>query len=69
MRNLPEFAVDLLSEESVKAKGYFDETQVRNMVEQHRAGTADYARRMMGMLEVHLWDDLFRRGCSSAPSS
>jgi asparagine synthase (glutamine-hydrolysing) len=69
MRNLPEFAVDLLSEESVKAKGYFDETQVRNMVEQHRAGTADYARRMMGMLEVHLWDDLLRRGCSSAPSS
>ena len=69
MRHLPEFAVDLLSPGTVRAKGYFDETQVSMMVERHREGTADYARHLMGMLEVHLWDDLFRRGCASPPSS
>jgi len=69
MRHLPEFAVELLSPDSVRAKGYFDETQVQTMVERHRAGTADYARHLMGILEIHLWDDLFRRGCASPPSS
>jgi asparagine synthase (glutamine-hydrolysing) len=67
MRHLPEFAVDLLSADSVKAKGYFDDTQVRTMVDRHRAGTASYARHLMGMLQVHLWDDLFRGGCAPRP--
>jgi len=63
MRNLPEFAVELLSEQQIRDKGYFDHQVVGHMVQQHRAGNADYGRQLTGVVKVQLWDDLFQRGC------
>ena len=68
MRHLPEFATDLLSEACVRRKGIFDPAVVRELLAQHRAGTANYGRRLIGILEVQLWDDLFRHGRPSAPA-
>jgi asparagine synthase (glutamine-hydrolysing) len=63
MRDLPEFAMELLSERQIRDKGYFDPQVVGHMVQQHRAGNADYGRPLTGVVKVQLWDDLFRRGC------
>ena len=67
-RNLPEFAEDLLSERCVREKGYFNDTYVRRLLQQHRAGTANFGRHLVGILWVHLWDDLFRRDSLTPPS-
>ena len=62
-RDLPEFAVELLSETQLREKGYFNPKFVVHMVEQHRASKADYGRELMGVLGVQLWDHLFMKDC------
>ena len=59
LRELPEFAADLLSAEQVRRRGYFDPRVVAAMIEQHRAGGASHAKSLLGVLAIHLWDDLF----------
>lgn len=60
---LPEFAVELLSENRLREKGYFNPKFVAHMLEEHRAGKVNYGKSLMGVLGVHLWDDLFMHGC------
>lgn len=62
-RNLPEFAMESLSEDRIREKGYFNPKFVARMIEQNRSGRANYGRSLMGVLGVQLWDDLFVRGC------
>jgi asparagine synthase (glutamine-hydrolysing) len=62
-RNLPEFAMELLSESQIREKGYFNPKFVTQILEQNRSGKANYGRSLMGVLGVQLWDDLFRKGC------
>ena len=62
-RDLPEFAMELLSETQLREKGYFNPKFVAHMVERHRSCKADYGISLMGVLGVQLWDDLFMRGC------
>ena len=59
LRELPEFAADLLSAEQVRGRGYFEPQVVAAMIEQHRGGTANHAKSLLGVLAVQLWDDLF----------
>jgi asparagine synthase (glutamine-hydrolysing) len=63
IRDLPEFAMELLSEGQLREKGYFNHKVVSHMLEQHRAGNAEHGLPLMGVLGVQLWDDLFVRGC------
>ncbi|MGH7799093.1 MAG: asparagine synthase (glutamine-hydrolyzing) [Thermodesulfobacteriota bacterium] len=62
-RDLPEFAVELLSEDQLRDNGYFNPKFVARMLELHQNDKANYARQLMGVLGIHLWDDLFLRGC------
>ena len=64
LRELPEFARELLSEGNLREKGYFNDKFVVHMLKQHQAGKAKYGRALMGVLWVQLWDDLFLHGCS-----
>jgi asparagine synthase (glutamine-hydrolysing) len=66
MRELPEFAAELLSEEQLLARGYFEPAAVAALVAEHRSGAANHAKSLLGVLAVQLWDDLFVRG-SGAP--
>ena len=59
VRDLPEFAAELLAPDRLREKGYFDPQVVSHMLEQHRTGRADYGKSLLGVLGVHLWDDLF----------
>jgi len=59
MRELPAFAADLLSSEQVRERGYFEPRVVAAMLEQHRSGDANHAKSLLGVLAIHLWDDLF----------
>ncbi len=59
---LPEFAGELLSQHSLRTKGYFKPETVQKMLAQHRSGTRDYGALLIGVLAVQLWDDLFIRG-------
>jgi len=62
-RDLPEFAMELLSKDRIREKGYFNHEFVINMLQQHKSGKADYGRQLMGVLGVQLWDELFIQGC------
>lgn len=58
---LPDFARELLSEEQVRHKGYFDPDKIKRMLQQHWAHKRNYERTLMSVLKVQLWDDLFLR--------
>ena len=59
LRELPAFAADLLAPEQVRGRGYFEPQVVAAMIEQHRSGAANHAKSLLGVLTIHLWDDLF----------
>lgn len=67
MRQLPEFAADLLTAEQVRARGYFEPEVVAALIEEHRSGTANHAKSLLGVLAVQLWDDLFMHAPAAAP--
>ncbi len=60
--DLPGFAEDMLSEERLREKGYFDPAFVRHMLARKRAGGGNYGRILMAVLGVQLWDELFLKG-------
>lgn len=60
--DLPEFAQDLLSTESLQAKGYFDSSAVTGLLGRHRGGREDFGWQLFGVLAIQLWDELFVRG-------
>jgi asparagine synthase (glutamine-hydrolysing) len=59
---LPEFALHLLSESSLRAKGYFDPGAVARLLGAARAGDSRAPRLLLGMLAIQTWDEIFRRG-------
>ncbi len=59
LRDPPEFAADLLSAAQVRGRGYFEPQVVATLIEQHRSGYANHAKSLLGVLAIHLWDDLF----------
>lgn len=62
IRDLPEFAKELLSEKLLREKGYFNPQYVANILERHRTGKTSYERPLVSVLGVQLWDDLFLHG-------
>ncbi len=56
---LPEFAQELLSERSVRAKGYFDPSGVNSLLRRHRAGSRVCAKALMACLVTQLVDEIF----------
>lgn len=58
---LPEFAVDALSERSLRHKGYFQHTFVRELLSRHRSGKGAYGYHLSAVLAVQMWQDVFRR--------
>jgi asparagine synthase (glutamine-hydrolysing) len=59
---LPEFASDLLSEASLRKKGYFDPASVRRCLVEHQAGHNARTYELFGVLSLQLWDEIFLRG-------
>lgn len=59
---LPAFAEELLSEQALRATGYFDPQAVRSLVKHAGArGSRSSSRQLMTVLIVQLWDQLFLR--------
>ena len=56
---LPEFAAELLSPATIRAKGYFDAAEVGRRLERHRTGAADARDSLFAVLSVHVLDELF----------
>ncbi len=61
-QTLPDFAQELLSEASLRAKGYFDPSTVAILLARHRAGHGRFGRVLMVVLGVQMWDELFVQG-------
>jgi len=55
----PDFVLALLSEKSLKEKGYFNPAFVSRMFTQYKAGTGRWGRLLYCILLVQLWDDIF----------
>lgn len=58
-RDLREMVDDLLSEENVRRRGYFNAREVRRLVEQDRNGIEDYSYRVWMLLTLELWSQTF----------
>jgi asparagine synthase (glutamine-hydrolysing) len=61
---LPPFAEELLSPESLRAKGLFDADRVARTRELHRSRRADRSEQLQAVLQLQLWDEIFVRGRS-----
>ncbi len=61
---LPAFAEELLSAESLAAKGWFDPGRVALIRAAHRAGRVKRQEQLLGILQVQTWDEIFLRGRS-----
>jgi asparagine synthase (glutamine-hydrolysing) len=66
---LPPFAEEMLSESALRGKGYFHPAAVREMLRQHREGKEEQGPRLMAVLVVQLWDEIFRGGGLGAGSA
>jgi asparagine synthase (glutamine-hydrolysing) len=66
MKNLPEFAVELLSDKQLREKGWFDSQHVSRLIREHATGVANHGKELMGVLGIQIWDDLFLKGCRPA---
>lgn len=60
---LPPFVEELMSPQSLRAKGWFDPGHVGRTWEVHRAGQ-DRSRQLSAVLQVQVWDEIFLRGRS-----
>ena len=60
--DLPDFAEDLLSEDRLRQKGYFNPAFITRIRKHHRAGNGDYRWLLAGALGVQLWDEMFLHG-------
>jgi asparagine synthase (glutamine-hydrolysing) len=59
---LPEFAAELLSERSLRRKGYFDPAGVQELLQEHRSGRSDWTYDLLGVLALQLWDEILLQG-------
>jgi asparagine synthase (glutamine-hydrolysing) len=59
---LPPFAEEMLSESSLRKKGYFRPAAVQEMRKRHSEGKEPQGPRLMAVLVVQLWDEIFRCG-------
>jgi hypothetical protein len=53
---------DLLGEERIKARGYFDPAAIRALVLADREGRADNTYRIWALLTLELWHQIFLEG-------
>ena len=58
---LPPFAAELLSAPGLARSGYFDARKVDELLQRHRSGRESFGPILSGVLNVQVWDDLFRR--------
>ena len=61
---LPEFAREMLSGSCVRKKGYFRPEGVARLIEMHRKGEGNWARHLMGVLVIQVWDEVFLRSAA-----
>lgn len=57
--DLREMVGDLLSEDRVRRRGYFEPTAVRQMIEEHRSGRQDWSMQIWQLLTLELWLQTF----------
>jgi hypothetical protein len=58
----------MLSDRSLKEKGYFDPQGVRDLMDRHRAGRQNYGGQILAVLIGQLWDEVFVRRPMEAPA-
>lgn len=64
--DLPDFAKEMLSESSLKGKGYFHPSFVTDILKKYREGDPFWGSTIMGVLTVQLWDEIFMKTISSS---
>ncbi|MCJ7772260.1 MAG: asparagine synthase (glutamine-hydrolyzing) [Desulfobacterales bacterium] len=59
--NLPDFAAEMLSESSLRKKGYFNPSFAVEILKRFREGDPFWGSTLMGVLNVQLWDEIFMK--------
>jgi asparagine synthase (glutamine-hydrolysing) len=60
--DLKEMIGDLLSEASVRRRGYFDAAAVAGILREHREGRRDFSHQIWVLLMLEVWHRVFRDG-------
>ncbi|MBW2181368.1 MAG: asparagine synthase (glutamine-hydrolyzing), partial [Deltaproteobacteria bacterium] len=63
--NIPDFAEEMLSESSLRKKGYFNPSFVFDILKRFREGDPFWGSALIGVLNVQLWDETFMKGADS----
>jgi asparagine synthase (glutamine-hydrolysing) len=58
-RELREMVDDLLSEQAIRRRGYFDATEVRGLIDRHQRQVEDHTYRVWAFLTLELWHRTF----------
>jgi asparagine synthase (glutamine-hydrolysing) len=58
-RDLKQYAADLLTSKKFKERGYFDDRNVRMMLDEHVRGQRDYSTWIWCLINFELWHQLF----------
>ena len=66
---LPDFAVDALSPERIRAAGYFDAAKVSALLGEHRAARVNAGDVLLGVLGVQLWHSMFMQSEPAPPAA
>ncbi len=57
--DLKEMVDDLLSEDRIKRRGYFEATAIQNMIREQRSGRQDWSMQIWQLLTLELWMQAF----------
>ncbi len=57
--DLREMVEDVLAEDRVRSRGWFDPTAIRRLVDQHRSGRHDWSAQIWQLLTFELWQQQF----------
>ena len=60
--SLAEMIDNLLSEESVEARGLFDPTTVQDLIAAHRSNAEDYTDHLLALANLEIWSRIFLDG-------
>ncbi|MBV9182055.1 MAG: asparagine synthase (glutamine-hydrolyzing) [Acidobacteria bacterium] len=65
---LREMVDDLLSESQIRRRALFSAQKVRSLVEEHRAGRADWSMQIWQLLTLEIWMETFLDGAGEEPA-
>jgi asparagine synthase (glutamine-hydrolysing) len=60
--DLRDLMLDVLAEDKVKSEGFFDASEVRNLIDEHLTNKENHSHRLWAMMVFGIWQDIYLKG-------